>query len=80
MARLRFVICVHLQSHSSLNDPFVNFSLLLQQAALTSSRTAANSIYCPPILQTSLDPQSGIHEEYLENIQELHLNNDCMYH
>jgi len=30
------------------------------KAALTSSKTAANSIYCPPTLQASLDLQSGI--------------------
>ncbi|KAF8343361.1 PCI-domain-containing protein [Amanita rubescens] len=30
------------------------------KAALTSSRTAANSIYCPPVLQAALELQSGV--------------------
>ena len=30
------------------------------KAALTSARTAANSIYCPILLQADLDTQSGI--------------------
>ena len=31
------------------------------RAALTSGRTTANGIYCPPKLQAALDMQSGIH-------------------
>jgi 26S proteasome regulatory subunit N6 len=30
------------------------------KAGLTSARTAANSIYCPPHLQAALDMQSGV--------------------
>ncbi|KAJ3063454.1 26S proteasome regulatory subunit rpn6 [Podochytrium sp. JEL0797] len=30
------------------------------RAALTSSRTSANSIYCPPLMQAMMDQQSGI--------------------
>ncbi len=35
-------------------------NLAKAKAALTSSRTAANSIYCPPVLQAALELQSGV--------------------
>ena len=38
------------------------------RAALTSGRTTANGIYCPPKLQAALDMQSGKHNIQLGNL------------
>ncbi|KAG1893584.1 uncharacterized protein F5891DRAFT_905506, partial [Suillus fuscotomentosus] len=35
-------------------------NLSKSEVAVTFTRTAANSIYCPPYLQTALDLQSGV--------------------
>lgn len=48
---------VHLLE-SKVNHAISNFPKA--KAALTSARTAANSIYCPPAMQAQLDMQGGI--------------------
>ena len=43
------------------NDILAHLSIFfVHRAALTSGRTTANGIYCPPKLQAALDQQSGI--------------------
>lgn len=43
---------------SKVNRAISNFPKA--KAALTAARSSANSIYCPPLMQASLDMQSGI--------------------
>lgn len=49
------------------------------RAALTSARTSANSIYCPPLVQAALDMQSGMLHAYEKDYKTAYLFNNLRY-